>query len=82
MSKSKLSILYPRQEEVTYREIPEESWHDLGLGNQLFRQCIQAEIVPAFLRDFPIGHLILAGKKDAQFGLFHDGFLIFRFVLY
>ena len=27
----KLSILFPRQEEVTYREIPEESWHDLGL---------------------------------------------------
>lgn len=27
----KLSILFPRQEEVTYREIPEETWHDLGL---------------------------------------------------
>ena len=27
----KLSILFPRQEEVSYREIPEETWHDLGL---------------------------------------------------
>ena len=31
MKQSKLSILFPRQEEVIYREIPEESWHDLGL---------------------------------------------------
>ena len=31
MKTSEMSILYPCQEEVTYREIPEESWHDLGL---------------------------------------------------
>ena len=31
MKQPKLSILFPRQDEVTYREIPEESWHDLGL---------------------------------------------------
>ena len=31
MKQTKLSILFPRQDEVTYREIPEESWHDLGL---------------------------------------------------
>ena len=31
MKQSKLSILFPRQDEVTYREIPEESWHDLGM---------------------------------------------------
>ena len=31
MKQEKLSILFPRQDEVTYREIPEESWHDLGL---------------------------------------------------
>ena len=31
MKQSKLSILFPRQDEVSYREIPEESWHDLGL---------------------------------------------------
>ena len=31
MKQSKLSILFPRQDEVRYREIPEESWHDLGL---------------------------------------------------
>ena len=31
MKQDKLSILFPRQDEVTYREIPEESWHDLGL---------------------------------------------------
>ena len=31
MKQSQLSILFPRQEEVTYREIPEETWHDLGL---------------------------------------------------
>ena len=31
MKQNKLSILFPYQEEVTYREIPEESWHDLGM---------------------------------------------------
>ena len=31
MKQSAMSILYPWQEEVTYREIPEETWHDLGL---------------------------------------------------
>ena len=31
MKQSQLSILFPRQEEVVYREIPEETWHDLGL---------------------------------------------------
>lgn len=31
MKATGMSILFPRQEEVTYREIPENSWHDLGL---------------------------------------------------
>ena len=31
MKQTKLSILFPRQDEVVYQEIPEESWHDLGL---------------------------------------------------
>ena len=31
MKQNKLSILFPYQEEVTYRESPEESWHDLGM---------------------------------------------------
>ena len=31
MKQASLSILFPYQDRVTYREIPEESWHDLGL---------------------------------------------------
>ena len=31
MKQNDLSILFPWQDEVVYREIPEESWHDLGL---------------------------------------------------
>ena len=31
MKQAALSILFPYQDRVTYREIPEESWHDLGL---------------------------------------------------
>ena len=31
MEQEKLSILFPRQSEVVYQVIPEESWHDLGL---------------------------------------------------
>ena len=31
MKHDPLSILFPRQSEVTYRELPEAAWHDLGL---------------------------------------------------
>ena len=31
MKQAALSILFPYQDRMTYREIPEESWHDLGL---------------------------------------------------
>ena len=50
MSKSKLSILYPRQEEVTYREIPEESWHDLGLDAVAEKVAQQPQEVPLIRR--------------------------------
>ena len=32
---------------------------------------IQPEVVPALLRDLPIGHLVLPGEQNAQFFLLH-----------
>ena len=31
MSQEKLSILFPWQDEITYRPLPDSTWHDLGL---------------------------------------------------
>ena len=31
MKTNKLSLLFPFQERIEYRMIPEEAWHDLGL---------------------------------------------------
>ena len=50
MKQSKLSILFPRQDEVTYREIPEESWHDLGLDTITEKLAKQPQEVPLFRR--------------------------------
>ena len=46
----KLSILFPRQEEVTYREIPEETWHDLGLDAIAEKVAAKPQEVPLIRR--------------------------------
>ncbi len=50
MKQPKLSILFPRQDEVTYREIPEESWHDLGLDALTEKVAAQPQEVPLLRR--------------------------------
>ena len=50
MKQSKLSILFPRQDEVTYREIPEESWHDLGLDVLTEKVAATPQEVPLISR--------------------------------
>ncbi len=50
MAQSTLSILFPRQEEVTYREIPEESWHDLGLDALTEKIAAKPQEVPLLRR--------------------------------
>ena len=46
----KLSILFPWQEEVTYREIPEETWHDLGLDAITEKVAAKPQEVPLIRR--------------------------------
>lgn len=50
MKQDKLSILFPRQDEVTYREIPEESWHDLGLDTITDKIASKPQEVPLLRR--------------------------------
>ena len=50
MKQEKLSILFPRQDEVTYREIPEESWHDLGLDAITERIAAKPQEIPLIRR--------------------------------
>lgn len=50
MKQSKLSILFPRQDEVVYREIPEESWHDLGLDALTEKVAAQPQELPLLRR--------------------------------
>ena len=50
MKENSLSILFPRQQEVTYREIPEESWHDLGLDTLTERIAAKPQEVPLIRR--------------------------------
>ena len=50
MKQEKLSILFPRQDEVTYREIPEESWHDLGLDAITERIAAKPQEIPLLRR--------------------------------
>ena len=57
MKQSQLSILFPRQEEVTYREIPEETWHDLGLD----ALAEKAERAGAFT--FPARFVLAVGNE-------------------
>ncbi len=50
MKQNRLSILFPYQDEVTYREIPEESWHDLGLDALTEKVAAQPKEVPLLCR--------------------------------
>ncbi len=50
MKQAALSILFPYQDRVTYREIPEESWHDLGLDALTEKVAAQPQEVPMFRR--------------------------------
>ena len=50
MKQSRLSILFPFQDEVTYREMPEESWHDLGLDALTEKVAAQPQEVPLLRR--------------------------------
>lgn len=50
MGQPKLSILFPRQDEVEYREIPEESWHDLGLDGLTEKVAKKPQEVPLLRR--------------------------------
>ena len=42
----KLSILFPWQDEVIYREIPEETWHDLGLDAIIEKVASKPQEIP------------------------------------
>ena len=50
MKQSQLSILFPRQDEVEYREIPEESWHDLGLDAMAEKVAAQPQEIQLIRR--------------------------------
>ena len=50
MKQPRLSILFPRRDEVTYREIPEESWHDLGLDAVTERIAAKPQEIPLLRR--------------------------------
>ena len=50
MKQFRLSILFPRQDEVVYREIPEESWHDLGLDSLTEKVAAQPQEVQLLRR--------------------------------
>ena len=50
MKHEPLSILFPRQSEVTYRELPESAWHDLGLDAIAEKVARQPHEVPLIRR--------------------------------
>ena len=48
MKHEPLSILFPRQSEVTYRQLPEATWHDLGMdtvAGKVAAQPQEAELI-------------------------------------
>ena len=50
MKPDPLSILFPRQSEVVYRELPETVWHDLGLDAIAEKVAKQPQEVPLICR--------------------------------
>ena len=50
MKHESLSILFPRQDEVTYRELPDAAWHDLGLDSVVEKIAEQPQEIPLIRR--------------------------------
>ena len=50
MKSQPLSILFPRQDEVVYRELPESVWHDLGLDAVAAKVAKQPQEIPLIRR--------------------------------
>ena len=50
MKSESLSILFPRQGEVAYRELPESVWHDLGLDVIVGKVAKQPQEIPLIRR--------------------------------
>ena len=50
MKHESLSILFPRQDEVTYRELPDAAWHDLGLDSVVSPQFITTSTILRYVR--------------------------------
>ena len=71
MKQSGLSILFPRQDEVTYREIPEESWHDLGMDTLAEKVAAQPQEVQLIRR---VMMNLTADPRVAEYrsGVFED----------
>ena len=50
MKHEPLSILFPWQSEVTYRELPESAWHDLGMDAVAGKVAAQPQEIPLIRR--------------------------------
>ena len=50
MKQSKLSILFPDQDRVTYQQVPPETWHDLGLDALVEKVAKQPQEIPLLQR--------------------------------
>ena len=50
MKHEPLSILFPRQNEVTYRPVPESTWHDLGMDTIAEKVAQQPQEIPLICR--------------------------------
>ena len=50
MKQSKLSILFPNQEQVVYQQLPAETWHDLGLDALVEKVAKQPQEIPLLER--------------------------------
>ena len=50
MKHEPLSILFPWQSEVTYRELPESAWHDLGMDVIAGKVAAQPQEIPLIRR--------------------------------
>ena len=50
MKQSKLSILFPDQDRVTYQQLPPETWHDLGLDALVEKVAKQPQEIPLLQR--------------------------------
>ncbi len=50
MKHEPLSILFPRQNEITYRELPDAAWHDLGMDSIVEKIARQPQEIPLIRR--------------------------------